>query len=149
MEPVDLETLVHGRLKQLPVPRAPDTLLPRVLKAVREWTDRPWYARAWLTWPAGWQVASIAAFALLVAGVAWVLPDVQAAASGAASRFAARAGELPQFAQRVEATTNAGRVLWRALVEPIAVRLFVGVLLMCVVCVAFGTVLNRVAFGRA
>ena len=47
MNPADLETLVDCKLKALPTPRAPHTLLPRVLAAVQEWTLRPWYTRAW------------------------------------------------------------------------------------------------------
>jgi hypothetical protein len=149
MDPVDLEALVDRKLKQLPVPRAPESLLPRVLRAVGDRNDRPWYARAWLTWPAGWQAASIAALVLLVTGVAWALPDALAVASGVASRLAAGTGELPRIVERVEATAIAGRVLWRVLVQPIAPYVLIVVLLMCLACVAFGTMLNRVAFGRA
>lgn len=146
---VDLEAIVDRKLKQLPAPRAPHTLLPRVLHAVREWAERPWYARAWLTWPVGWQIASVLTLVLLMGSVLWIWPYAQAAASGAASRLAARTGDLPHIAQRVEAATHAGRVLWRALVQPVATLVVVVLMLMCVVCVAFGTMLNRVAIGKA
>ena len=60
MNPDDLERLAHHELHRLPAPRAPRTLLPRVMAAVEAWANRPWYTRAWFTWPLGWQVASLA-----------------------------------------------------------------------------------------
>lgn len=149
MDPVDLEAIVDRKLKQLPPPRAPHTLLPRVLAAARAWNERPWYARAWLTWPGRWQFASVGALTLLVAGLVWIWPDAQAAASGAASRLIARTGDLPRIVERFAAAAHAVGVLWSALVEPLAACVLVVVLVMCLACVAFGTMLNRVALGRA
>ena len=86
----DLEQRVDRELRRLPAPRAPHTLLPRVLAAVEAWVNRPWYTRAWFTWPLGWQVASVALLVLAVAGV-WMLPPAPPS---------------------VVVTTNAGRVLF-------------------------------------
>ena len=149
MQPADLETLVDRELRQLPVPRAPLTLLPRVLAAVQQWSRRPWYARAWLTWPLGWQVVSMAALILLVVGSVMLLPSARAAAGGAASPVAARVmSDVAGILQRAELTVNAVRVLWRALVEPLVAYAFALVALMCLACAAFGTALNRVVFER-
>jgi hypothetical protein len=62
----ELEQRVDRALAELPPLAAPDTLLPRVLAAVQSWAERPWYQRAWLTWPMGMQVASVAMLMLLV-----------------------------------------------------------------------------------
>ena len=62
----DLERVAQRALERLPAPRAPHTLLPRVMAAVQQWTRRPWYARAWVTWPLGWQALSTAALVLLL-----------------------------------------------------------------------------------
>ena len=149
MHPADLETLVDRELRQLPVLRAPHTLLPRVLAAVQQWSRRPWYARAWLTWPLGWQVVSMAALILLVVGSVMLLPSARAAAGGAASPVAARVmSDVAGILQRAELTVNAVRVLWRALVEPLVAYAFALVALMCLACAAFGTALNRVVFER-
>jgi hypothetical protein len=149
MDPADLDEIVDRELRGLPFPRAPHTLLPRVLAAVDQWARRPWDSRAWFTWPPGWQVASLMALALLVAGVALLMPGALAAAGGAASRLAPGAmSEVADTASRVYAAINAGRVVWRALIEPLAVYAFVLVALMCVACAAFGTALDRVAFDR-
>jgi hypothetical protein len=145
MHPVDLETLVDRELRQLPAVRAPHTLLPRVLAAVQQWSQRPWYARAWLTWPLAAQIASAAALFLIVVGSALLIADAQIAVGETSARLLNRAAPLTEAA---EATINAARVVWRALIEPLLIYAFGLVVLMCLACAAFGTALNHVAFGR-
>lgn len=123
----DLEQRVDRELRRLPAPRAPHTLLPRVLAAVEAWVNRPWYTRAWFTWPLGWQVASVAVLALAIAGL-WMLPPAPPS---------------------VIVTTNAGRVLWRTIVEPFLAYAFVIVVIMCLACAAFGAALSYVFVERA
>ena len=123
----DLEQKVDRELKRLPAPRAPHTLLPRVLAAVDAWARRPWYTRAWFTWPLGWQVASVVLLALVAAG-AWMLPPAPPA---------------------VVVTTNAGVVLWRTILEPFLAYAFVIVVIMCLACAAFGAALSYVFVERA
>jgi hypothetical protein len=123
----DLERRVDRELRRLPLPLAPDTLLPRVLAAVDAWARRPWYARAWFTWPIGWQIASILALMLFAAGL-WMLPPAP-----------------PSFV----VTTSASRVLWRTMVEPFLAYAFVVVVLMCLACAAFGAALSYVFVERA
>lgn len=123
----DLEQRVDRELRRLPPPRAPHTLLPRVLAAVEAWVNRPWYTRAWFTWPLGWQVASVALLALAIAGV-WMLPPAPPS---------------------VVVTTNAGRVLWRTMIEPFLAYAFVIVVIMCLACAAFGAALSYVFVERA
>src|SRR6478752_931002 len=71
----DLEALASRELRRLPLPRAPQTLLPRVLAAVDAWARRPWYMRAWFTWPLGWQGASLALVAFAVYAL-WSAPPL-------------------------------------------------------------------------
>ena len=123
----NLEELVDRGLRRLPPPRAPHTLLPRVMAAVEAWGRRPWYTRAWFGWPAGWRVASIAPVALL-AYAAWRLPPAPPA---------------------VVAATSASRVLWNAVVEPLLPYILLLVVLMGLACVAFGLALNYVLLERA
>jgi hypothetical protein len=150
MRPSDLETLVHRELQKLPLPRAPYTLLPRVMAAVQEWTMRPWYARAWFTWPLQWQVASITALLAIVVAVAVLLPGAQAAAVSGVSRLVARPmGDVAGIAQQVQTTTSAAEVLWRLLLQPLVGYAFALVVLMCLACVAFGAALNYVVIERA
>ncbi len=146
MRPADLETFVDTELRRLPRPRAPLTLLPRVLAAVQQWSRRPWYARAWFTWPLAGQIASAAALMLIVVASAILIASAQTAVYEMAARLLS--GVTP-VAQRAEAALNAARVVWRVLIEPLTVYAFVWVVLMCLACAAFGTALNHVAFRRA
>jgi hypothetical protein len=122
----DLERRVHDELRRLPAPLAPGTLLPRVLAAVDAWARRPWYARAWFTWPIGWQTASIALLALGIYAT-WVLPPMPSS---------------------VIATTNAGGVIWRTLIEPLLGYIVGLVVLMCLACAVFGAALNYLFLER-
>jgi len=122
----ELERRVHEELQRLPSPLAPDTLVPRVLAAVEAWASRPWYARAWFTWPLGWQIASVIALGLAVYGT-WNLPPLPAS---------------------VVATTNAGGVIWRTLIEPLLGYVVGLVVLMCFACALFGAALNYLFLER-
>jgi hypothetical protein len=145
----DLETIIGRELRKLPAPRAPHTLLPRVLAAVHAWTLRPWYERAWFTWPLGWQMASAAALTLIVVGGGTLLTGAREAAVAAASTFAAPViGEVAGAAAGTAVAVSAAAVLWRALFEPFVPYAFGLVVLMCLACAAFGSALNHVAFGR-
>jgi hypothetical protein len=122
----DLERRVHEELRRLPAPLAPGTLLPRVLAAVDAWARRPWYARAWFTWPLALQAASLALVAIAIYAT-WVLPPMPAS---------------------VVATTNAGAVIWRTLIEPLLGYVVGLVVLMCLACAVFGAALNYLFLER-
>ena len=149
MTPDDLECLAHRELRRLPAPRAPHTLLPRVMAAVQAWAGRPWYSRAWFTWPLGLQVASAAALVLLITGGVMLAPLAQAAASNAitAVRIVATGGA--DVARPLETTASSARILWRTLLEPLASYVLVVVVLMFLACAVFGTALNHVVIERA
>src|SRR5262245_22022657 len=122
----ELERRVHDELRRLPDPLAPATLLPRVLAAVDAWARRPWYARAWFTWPVAWQAASIALVALAAYGM-WSVPPLPAS---------------------VTATTSASSIIWRTLIEPLLGYVVGLVVLMCLACAAFGAALNYLFLER-
>jgi hypothetical protein len=125
----ELEVLVDRELRRLPTPRAPQTLLPCVLAAVEAWAQRPWYTRAWFAWPAGWRVLSLAPLALL--------------------GYALWGWSPPPAPRTVVAATDASRVVWSALIEPLLPYILLVVLLMGVVCAAVGLALNYVLLERA
>jgi hypothetical protein len=142
---IDLETLVGRELTQLPAPRAPHTLIPRVLAAVHAWAERPWYERAWFAWPLRWQLASAAGLIL----IGMLLPGAWTTAAAAASTFAApMMSALVDVAGRTAVAMNAASVLWRALFEPVIPYVFGLVMMMCLACAAFGAALNHVVLGR-
>ena len=147
MNTPDLETRVRRDLRHLPAPRAPHTLLPRVMDAVQAWTERPWYTRAWVTWPLAWQVVSVAALVAIVAGGAVLLPRAGSAAAAVTAAFAS--DDASAVSQQVADTTNSARILWRTLLEPLLTYVFGIVVLMVLACVAFGTALNYVVIEKA
>jgi hypothetical protein len=120
----DLERFVDDALRALPARRAPRTLLPRVIAATAEIRPRPWYTRTWLTWPAGWQVASVAAFVMLTGGVAWLWPAAVTLIGSAASQAGPVADRLLHIFQQIEVVPVLVRVFWRALLQPVAVIVF-------------------------
>ena len=123
----DLETLIAGELRQLPAPRAPQGLLPRVMAAVGQSLDRPWYARSWFTWPLPWRVASVGAVAPL-GYLGWRVPPAP-----------------PQLT----AAAGAGRVVWDLMVVPLLPYLAALATVMTLACVLVGLALNYVLLERA
>ena len=148
MDPADLERLIDRGLRSLPAPRAPRALLPRVMAAVNETANRPWYSRTWLQWPAGWQVASALVLLGVVAAGGVVLPQLRDAVE-AISFVANVRSDVASSAREVETATTAVRVLWRTLLAPVVPWAFGLVTLMCAACAVFGTALNHLVFGRA
>jgi hypothetical protein len=144
----ELESLADRKLKQLPLLGAPQTLLPRVLTAVQQWSTRPWYERAWFTWPAVWQMASVAGLILIVAGGNWLWQGMQPLAEGAVSALRPATADVAGVGQSVDLAITAARVVWHALLEPFIPYAFMLVALMSFVCAAVGTALNHVLSGR-
>jgi len=118
------------------------------MAAAQQWARRPWYARAWFTWPRGWQAASTALLVVMAAG-AVMLPGVEGAAARVWTMHTASiGGDAAGFTGRLEATMNAVVVLWRTIVRPLETYAFGFVALMCSACAVFGAALNHVVFGR-
>ena len=145
MNPADLERLVDRELKRLPAPRAPRTLLTRVLAATVHQPPLPWYARPWLSWPPAAQAASIAAVVLLVAGVyVFALPALSwTPGSGEVT------SQLTALLQALNSASALVRVSWRLLLEPVAFVVMVAAVTLSLGCAALWSVLDRVALGGA
>ena len=148
MDPADLERQIDRALRTLPTPRAPRGLLPRIMAAVEERAQRPWYRRAWLQWPIAWQMTSALLLIGAVATGSVVLPQVREAVT-AVSFIADMQGDVADSARDVEVAATAARVLWRTLLAPVVPWAFGLVTLMGAACVVFGTALNHLVFGRA
>jgi hypothetical protein len=146
MDPRELESLIDRQLRRLPEPRAPRSLLPRVMAAVAE-ARRPWYARAWRTWPIGLQIASALAGLVAIAAMSLALPVAQtwlvADSSPLWMDLVSRAGRIVAHTEEVG---RAAEVVWRALIAPVATAALVPVLMMCAASLAFGAALSRLAF---
>ncbi len=115
-------------LQRLPAPRAPRTLLPRVMAAVELRASTPWYSRAWVTWPRALQVASASAAALVVALMVWGLPAPVLRWSVVQS-----AGEVSTVA----------RVFWQTWLQPLASYFGAALIALSLVCFAAYSVVSR------
>lgn len=133
MEPADLERLLHGELSRLPRPRAPQSLLPRVMAAAAQ-TARPAAASGWSTWPRMWQAAALAALVAFAAVSAWL-----------AMAPPAPVADLARSAGRTAAIM---RVVWDVLLQPAAGYVFVLGVALTLACAAVWAALE-VALGGA
>jgi hypothetical protein len=148
MDPAELERLIDRELHTLPPPRAPRSLLPRVMAAVDATAKRPWYERTWLEWPIGWQLISALVLLGVVGAGTAVMPQLREAVL-ALNVVADVRGDVAESAREVEVATTAVRVVWRTLLAPVVPWAFALITLMCAACAVFGTVLNHLVFGRA
>jgi hypothetical protein len=150
MDPRDLERLIDHELRQLPSPRAPRTLLPRVMRAVRTTAVAPAPAPGWSTWPTVLRVGTLAAAALIVLGVVTFWPMLPNLADAALAHTNSPTGaRLAAALHGLDDILSAIRVLWRVLLQPVAVFTLVIVAVMSAACAVFGTALGRVALGGA
>lgn len=131
MDEFDLERIVDRELKRLPVPRAPQSLAPRVMAAVAASRPTTWYGRPWLLWPVWMQAVSVIALAGFAAG-AWTLWN-----------------ETPALAQRANQMAAVSRALWNVLFGPIAIVVLALTIVVALACAAAWTAVSRVTFGGA
>jgi len=145
----DLARQVARELRQLRQPGAPPTLLPRVMSAVHAWAARPWYERAWFTWPRGIQATAGVTLVLFVLTVALLGPAAFAAARAiVASLVTPPPRGVADELRDLEHVLIVVRAVWGALVQPLLAYAFPLVALMSLVCGSVAAALNRVAFGR-
>jgi hypothetical protein len=147
----ELEEEIGRVLRDLPHPKAPPTLLARVMEGVREADAVPWYrARAgWFHWPVEWRAASLVLMGVLIVG--GVLGGPLLLENAGLSDGAMEAWLMNLFAPAfaLAALLRVGIVAVEAAVGALpsqAVGLVgVGALLMVAVTIAFGAALRRLS----
>ncbi len=150
MHPDELTRLVDRELKRLPSPRAPETLLPRVMTAVQVLPARAGAVGWWYRWPVAVRALAAAASVAVLAGLWWFWPAMQAQAVGVlADSTGERFGVVQDLFRQAAATSTALGALWRTVLQPLSWVLLPLVLLMWAACAAFGAALGRVALGGA
>jgi hypothetical protein len=154
MDPAEIEREVDAALRRLPALRAPATLTPRVMAAVRQRREAPWYRRSWFAWPAGGRlVAATVALALIGAGVWWMPSAVQVTAQAATSSVASLGQYVtwqpPDSVRRVLEVAGAVQAVWRALLGPLVAYAAGFAVVMGGVFALCAAVLTRVTLGRA
>jgi len=149
MDPVDLDRQLDEALHQLPGPRAPRTLLPRVMAAAAQRAEVPWYARGWSAWSRGWQLASALAACLVVVGGFVALRVFESALQVSTSPMARLAtGQAATLLEQIRAASALFRVTWQVLIEPIGLFVLALSVVMMLAVAALWTALDRVALGE-
>jgi hypothetical protein len=146
MDHVEFEQIVDRALKALPAPRAPHTLLPRVMAAVGM-QMRP-AARTWFTWRREWQIASVAALALLTIAVVWLATAAEAAVGARAAAALSQSSSIAIVAEGAAAIGELAHVAWET-IQPVVCALLLFLLVMSTACAVFAMALGRVALGGA
>ncbi len=125
MKPSDLESHIHRKLAELPAPKAPGTLLPRIMAEARRTRRSPWGQWSWIGGvrqrPAVRLVAWIALILMGVLALDWGSGGVVGSTWGV---FLTTADEAAGGARAI---LHGGQILWRVLLEPIAVYLILWV----------------------
>lgn len=125
---------LHVALRAMPVPRAPQTLAPRVMAIVHaRLTTHAAAVRTWFDWSVPAQLASVVMFVALVAGAALVWPSVDAFVAQATSTDAIRLTS----------------VFFRSLWQPLMVWVLAGMTVTILFCATVGALLGRLALGGA
>ena len=147
MNPIDLERLVDAELKRLPAPRAPRTLLPRVLAAVEAQQQHAKPARGWALWPRAWQFAGGVAMAAVLIGI-WKLA---AFARPLVSELlpAVGMGRAAALTRGADDAVTVVRVLWEVLLQPVATYVSILAISLALACALFWTAVERLAPGGA
>jgi hypothetical protein len=151
----DLDRELDRRLRALPGPKAPGTLMPRVMAAAARapvtaelLVLKPWYARPWLAWPLSLRLAS----AIVVTAVAvtlfagapilrWLSPNLAADLSRAFDPIQS----LGRYIGQVGTLT---RVFWHVWLEPIALYLLALIVMLSLAVTAALSLVNRLTPER-
>ena len=146
----NLEQEIGRALRQLPLRRAPATLLPRVLAAIQAHAHQPWWQRPLATWPRWMQVITLVLSVGIASLLAWGIGQgIQAV------DFAAAGKAVGSFLDRFEfvwtATTATGNAFLLVLSKTHPIFLCAAGAL-CVIaytsCVGMGTLLYRLATNK-
>jgi hypothetical protein len=145
MTPDDLERLVDRALADLPTPRAPRSLRPRVLDAVE---PVPIVGRPWFTWPWVAQAASIVAVLAIAVVVAWYWPLlVGAVTTRMPETVRVALGLVDSAAVTGSALGRVVQVTWGGVVMPLAKLVLIFTVLVCTACAVCVAALGRLAPG--
>ena len=146
----DLDHQLDHELRRLPAPIAPVSLLPRVMQAVAQAEEKPWYSRAWVTWPRPVQLSSAVLLLALMAGLWRIAPIAFASIPDFWSpALAAGADRIAPVMRFLKDGSTLTRVLWDVLIQPIAVYFLMLTVALALACGLLWTAVKRIALGEA
>ena len=147
MKPADLEALIHRKLAKLPVPKAPRTLLPRIMAEAGRTRRSPGRERVWLGGIRRQPAVRLAA------ATALILMGVLAVDWSPGGRVGSLWSGLLATAEEAAAGTATmmleARILWRVFLEPLAAYLVLWVSGMWVVLALLWEALRSMLWERS
>lgn len=142
----DPESLVHRRLAELPPPKAPRTLAPRVMAQVRRQRESAWHGQPWIAWPRVWKVVSVGLFFGLCA-LAWRV--LEGALGFFDSYGATTLGTgIVAVTDAFVALADGARILRRVILEPVAGHLMAVMAVVYMASAFLGAALVRLLQER-
>lgn len=129
-------------LRALPDARAPKTLAPRVMAAVRARLAAP-PPRTWFEWAPMWRIASVVGAVGVVAALVVFGPGLLGSVEGWSVESS---GSLARRFDGVRTAWEVSGVVFRA-VWPLVASMVAVITVLTVVCVTLGAAVGRVALG--
>lgn len=148
-DPADLERDIGRALDALPPPRAPRSLLVRVMADVQAQASAAPASRPGFRWSPGAQVALVSVFLAVVTAGYWLWPFAGYAAALLPEPVHEASRRADAVAAMVDALLQVGSLVWQAVVGPIVKGLFTLTLMLCAACALFAAALGRIALGGA
>ena len=143
--PEELERLVDRALADLPSPRAPRSLRPRVLAAVE---PVPIVGRPWFTWHWAAQIGSIVSALAVAVLLAWYWPLlVGAVVARMPETVRVALGLVDSAAVTGSALGRVVQVTWGGVVMPLAKLVLIVTVMVCTACAVCVAALGRLAPG--
>jgi hypothetical protein len=146
MNPIDLEQLVDAELKRLPTPRAPRSLLPRVLAAAAA-QPQVAPARGWAAWSRVWQFAGGVVAMALIVGLWKLVALVQPFAAELLPALGL--GRATTLTRSADDAATVVRVLWDVLLQPVATYVSILAISFALACALLWSAVERLAPGGA
>lgn len=148
-----LEAEIGEALARLPLPKAPETLLARVMLEVGEYQALPWYRAGWFHWPMGLRVASLLLVGALAVGFLLGLPLLEAGAEAViegpvGSTVRSIVGPFLAMAALLRVGIVSLEAMRHAFPEGVLGALGAAALLMMSMTVVFIAALRRLSLGR-
>lgn len=147
-DPADLERVVGRALDALPSPRAPRTLLTRVMADVHAQAVAvpvpPRYA-----WPPLAQTALVVVSLAALTLVWWVWPFAGFAADLLPEPVRQAGRQADVIASTASDLLRVGSLVWQAVVGPVVKGLFMLTLVLGTACALIAAALGRIALGGA
>ena len=145
-----LAAVIDRELKALPDLAAPQTLLPRVMAAIRQPAKLPWHRRGWQTWPSALRVGSLLILLSAFAGVcfgSWQVLHTSAVVS-ALENLGSLVNWLRIILETAGVLVNAAGLAFKGLNSWVLAGCLVMLAFAYTACLGLGTICWRLAYER-